>query len=117
MTEHGDQHTSDVRYDTSSRVPRVKEFASSVRRHRSIESVHWILDVVFAEDASRIRNGDATENFGFLLKFVISLLKRDASPGSLKEKRKTSRMEHRFPRKAAVHSGHLMRWPRHAARL
>jgi hypothetical protein len=50
--------------------------------------MHWILDVVFNEDASRIRNGDGTENFGFLRKFVLSLLKRDTSRGSLKGKRK-----------------------------
>ena len=43
---------------------------------------------VFGEDASRIRNGDGTENFGFLRKFVISLLKQDTSRGSLKGKRK-----------------------------
>ncbi len=88
MTEHGEKHTSEVRYYISSRDPKVKEFASSVRKHWSIESMHWILDVVFAEDASRIRNGDAAENFGFLRKFVISLLKRDTSQGSLKGKRK-----------------------------
>ena len=88
MTEHGGQHTSQVRYYISSREPKVKEFASSGRQHWSIESMHWVLDVVFGEDASRIRNGDAAENFGFLRKFVISLLKRDTSTGSLKGKRK-----------------------------
>jgi hypothetical protein len=38
--------------------------------------------------ASRFRNGAAAENYSFLRKFVISLLKRDTSPGSLKGKRK-----------------------------
>jgi len=88
ITERGGKQTSDVRYYISSRDPKVKEFASSVRKHWAIESMHWILDVVFAEDASRIRNGDGPENFGFLRKFVISLLKRDTSRGSLKGKRK-----------------------------
>lgn len=88
MTEQGGQHSSDVRYYITSRQPKVKEFASSVRNHWSIESMHWILDVVFREDASRIRNGDGTENFAFLRKFVIGLLKRDTSNGSLKGKRK-----------------------------
>jgi len=88
LTEQNGKQTSDVRYYISSRKPKVKEFASSVRQHWSIESMHWVLDVVFGEDASRIRNGDGTENFGFLRKFVISLLKRDTSPGSLKGKRK-----------------------------
>ena len=88
MTEHDGKQSSAVRYYISSRDPKVKEFAHSVRTHWSIESMHWVLDVVFGEDASRIRNGDGTENFGFLRKFAISLLKRDTSRGSLKGKRK-----------------------------
>ena len=82
------EETSEVRYYISSRAPKVKEFANSVRGHWAIESMHWILDVVFDEDSSRLRNGDSTENFGFLRKFVIGLLKRDTSKGSLKGKRK-----------------------------
>jgi predicted transposase YbfD/YdcC len=80
--------TSDVRYYIGSRDPKVREFAKSARGHWSIESMHWVLDVVFHEDSSRLRNGDSTQNFGFLRKFVISLLKRDTSKGSLKGKRK-----------------------------
>ena len=96
MTTCGEKQTSDVRYYISSRQPKVKEFAKSVRGHWSIESMHWILDVVFDEDASRIRNGDGTENFGFLRKFVIGLLKRDTSPGSLKGKRKRAGWSTKF---------------------
>ncbi len=59
------KETSEVRYYISSREPKVKEFAKSVRGHWSIESMHWILDVVFDEDSSRLRNGDSTQNFGF----------------------------------------------------
>lgn len=88
MTQTSDQHSSEVRYYILSRPPRVKEFATSTRSHWSIESMHWVLDVVFGEDASRLRNGAAAENYSFLRKFVISLLKRDTSPGSLKGKRK-----------------------------
>jgi predicted transposase YbfD/YdcC len=88
ITSIGNKHSSEVRYYITSRPPRVKEFAASVRSHWSIESMHWILDVVFAEDASRLRNGASTENYSFLRKFVISLLKRDTSSGSLIGKRK-----------------------------
>jgi len=88
-TTHSDgRHTSEVRHFITSREPRVKEFAESVRGHWSIESMHWVLDVVFSEDASQLKNGHATQNYGFLRKFVISLLKRDSSKGSLKNKRK-----------------------------
>ena len=95
-TECGGIETSDTRYYISSREPRVKEFAKSARGHWAIESMHWILDVVFGEDSSRLRNGDSTENFGFLRKFVISLLKRDTSRGSLKGKRKRAGWNTKF---------------------
>lgn len=88
LTTAGGKQTSEVRHYISSREPRVKEFATSVRGHWSIESMHWILDVVFREDDSRLRNGHATENFGLLRKFALSLLRQDTSPGSLKGKRK-----------------------------
>lgn len=96
QTGCGETQTSEVRYYISSRSPKVKEFAKSARGHWSIESMHWILDVVFGEDSSRIRNGDGTENFGFLRKFVISLLKRDTSRGSLKGKRKRAGWSTKF---------------------
>lgn len=92
----GEKATSEVRYYITSRQPRVREFAKSVRGHWLIESMHWILDVVFNEDASRIRNGDGAENFGFLRKFAISLLKRDTSRGSLKGKRKRAGWNTKF---------------------
>lgn len=88
LTTHDGEQTSEVRYFISSRPPRVHEFATAVRRHWSIESLHWVLDVVFGEDESRLRKGHATENFSCLRKFAVSLLKQDTSPGSLKGKRK-----------------------------
>ena len=95
ITKTGDKETSETRYCISSRVPKVGEFSASVRKHWGIESMHWILDVVFGEDASRfgedasrIRTGYAVENMSFMKKFVISLLKQDTSKTSLKGKRK-----------------------------
>jgi predicted transposase YbfD/YdcC len=87
-TEHQGKETSQVRHYISSRSAKVKDFATATRGHWQIESMHWVLDVVLGEDDSRIRNGDGAENFGCLRKFVLSLLKRDTSEGSLKRKRK-----------------------------
>lgn len=88
VTQHQGKETFDVRHYISSRSAKVKEFATATRGHWNIESMHWVLDVVLGEDDSRIRNGDGPENFGCLRKFVLSLLKRDTSEGSLKRKRK-----------------------------
>ena len=88
VTRVGDNETCEIRYFISSRPAKVSEFAKSVRKHWGIESMHWILDVVFGEDASRIRTGNATENMSFVRRFVTSLLKQDTSRSSLKAKRK-----------------------------
>jgi predicted transposase YbfD/YdcC len=89
INERDGKPASEVRYYISSLSAKVKTFAASVRSHWSIEnSLHWVLDMTFAEDASRIRAGHGTENFGFLRRFVISLLNRDTSQDSLRRKRK-----------------------------
>ena len=51
-------------------------------------SLHWVLDVTFHEDHSRIKKGNAPENFGLLRRLTLCLLKREAtSKRSIKGKR------------------------------
>lgn len=88
VTTRNGIETSEVRYYISSRAPKVSEFCKSVRKHWGIESMHWILDVVFGEDKSRLRVGNATENMSFVRRFVTSLIKQDTSRHSLRVKRK-----------------------------
>ena len=96
ITTVGDQQTSDVRYYIGSREPRVKEFATGTRSHWGIESMHWVLDVVFGEDDSRLRNGHIAENFSMLRKFALGILMQDTSEGSLKGKRKSAGWSNEF---------------------
>lgn len=88
VTEHNGIESVESRYYLMSAPLTAKQFARAVREHWQIESMHWMLDVTFREDASQITNGHGPENFGFLRRFVISLLKRDTSKGSLRGKRK-----------------------------
>jgi predicted transposase YbfD/YdcC len=74
-------------YITSSDQP-VVELAGGIRSHWGIENkVHWVLDVVFREDDSRVRAGHATENLGWLRRVALALLKQDDSKGSINGKR------------------------------
>lgn len=55
-------------------------FQKSVRTHWQIEnSCHWILDVAFREDDSRIRAGHAAENFSVMRKIALAFLKKDTT--------------------------------------
>jgi len=66
----------------------VKRLARAVRSHWSIEnSCHWSLDVTYREDDSRIRERHLTENFAWLNRFTLSLLKQHPRKTSLAMKR------------------------------
>ena len=52
-------------------------FAAAVRGHWSIENqLHWMLDVIFREDASRARKDNSPLNLNVLRKISLSVLKR-----------------------------------------
>jgi predicted transposase YbfD/YdcC len=67
----------ETRFYISSLRPRVQVFAEAVRGHWSVENnLHWVLDVAFQEDASRVRKDHGPENLGLVRRIALSLLKR-----------------------------------------
>jgi len=77
------------RYYLSSLPADAKLLNEVIRSHWAVEnSLHWVLDVTFGEDRSRIRKGNAPENFGLLRRLALCLLKQEAtSRRSIKGKR------------------------------
>jgi predicted transposase YbfD/YdcC len=69
-----------VTFFISSLPPRVKRIARHVRGHWGVEnSLHWVLDVTFAEDDSRIRKGSSPEIAGIFRRLALSILQQDTS--------------------------------------
>jgi predicted transposase YbfD/YdcC len=80
--------SEEVSYYIASSIAPLEELACGIRSHWGIENkVHWVLDVVFREDHSRVRAGHAAENLGWLRRVALALLKQDDGKDSIKCKR------------------------------
>ena len=55
----------------------MKRVAEGVRSHWGVESMHWMLDVVFGEDLSTKRIHNSAENFNIIRKLALNILKND----------------------------------------
>jgi predicted transposase YbfD/YdcC len=82
--------TTEIRhYLSSARLP-PERLAAAIRSHWRVENgLHWVLDVGFREDASRVRDRTAARNLALLRKIALNLARADGTlKASLKGKRK-----------------------------
>ncbi|HEY7547070.1 MAG TPA: ISAs1 family transposase [Blastocatellia bacterium] len=99
--EINEQVSEEKRYYLSSLSVDAVRLAEAIRGHWAIEnSLHWILDVVFREDDSRVRVGHAAENFALVRRIALNLLQQEKT---LKRGVKTKRL------KAALDDSYLLK--------
>ena len=81
---------SEIRYFLSSCTDHPAVLGQAIRTHWSIEnSLHWVLDVTFREEDSRVRDRRAARNVAVLRKIALNLVGRDRSTkASARAKRK-----------------------------
>ena len=78
-TENGDT-TTQTRYYITSLTNDARGLLNGARTHWGIEnSVHWVLDVAFGEDNSRVRVGNSAENFSILRRMALNMLKSETT--------------------------------------
>jgi predicted transposase YbfD/YdcC len=88
---HGtDKVESEIRYFLSSCRDDPTVLGAAIRAHWSIENaVHWVLDVTFREDDSRVRDRAAARNLALVRKIALNLIGRDrSSTASVRARRK-----------------------------
>ena len=81
---------SEIRYFLSSCPDTPAVLGQAIRSHWAVENaLHWVLDVTFREDDSRVRDRTAARNLALLRKVALNIVGRDtASKASVRARRK-----------------------------
>jgi len=88
-TELKDRGRFDTRYYISSADLTAEAAANAMRGHWGIENrLHWVLDVVFDEDQSRLRTGHGARNMAVVRHFAINLVRQAKDNKSIRLRRK-----------------------------
>ena len=92
--------TMEKRYYISSLSAKAGIILNAIRQHWRVENkLHWVLDICFNDDQSRIRKGNAPRNIAIIKKTVLNLLqiiKKSKPRVSLKAMRKLAGWDHDF---------------------
>jgi predicted transposase YbfD/YdcC len=102
-----DRGRFETRYYVSSAALSAASAAEAVRSHWAIEnSLHWVLDVTFGDDQSRLRTGHGAKNMAVVRHFAINLLRTVQDRLSIRLRRKSATWN---PDYLAKVLGHLSR--------
>ncbi|RPJ38865.1 MAG: ISAs1 family transposase [Planctomycetaceae bacterium] len=110
VTHRGAKSSDETHYYLTSLAPHASLSLGAVRAHWGIENgCHWVLDVIFHEDASRTWLHQADENLALLRKIALNLIRHHPAKGSLKGKRYRAALNTDFLLEIMQSSFNLMR--------
>jgi predicted transposase YbfD/YdcC len=95
--ERGDKIETERRSYISSRALSAAAFAEAARGHWAIENkLHWVLDITFGEDLSRLRAGHGAKNMAVVRHFALNLVRQIADKRSIKRRRKRAAWDPKY---------------------
>lgn len=101
--------TEETRWFISSLGLNGEQALNAVRNHWQVESMHWVLDMTFREDESRIRKMQGPLVFNVMRKIAMALFKRDETKtASMARKKKMAGLDDEY-RSTLLESGIKMR--------
>jgi predicted transposase YbfD/YdcC len=81
--------TRSRRFYITSAILDAKGLAAAARAHWGIENrLHWVMDVVFHDDMSRLRSGNAPQNIAAVRQIALNMIKNANDNASIKVRRK-----------------------------
>lgn len=89
-TEWRGKITQETRYFICSAPLTPQRAAEAIRAHWGVESLHWVLDVVFREDQSRLRRGHGAQNMALVRRLAFNLVRAGKGKLSIKTARKAA---------------------------
>lgn len=92
-----DRGYRECRYFVSSAPLAAERFAAIVRNHWRVENaLHWVLDVTFKEDLSRLRKGHGAHNMAVVRHFALNLVRALKDKRSIKRRRKQAAWDDQY---------------------
>lgn len=93
-----DKRETKTRYFIASLDANPKQLLHAIRAHWQIENgLHWVMDMAFREDESRVRKDHAPENFAIIRQVALNVLKQDTSLDiGISAKRKRAGWDHAY---------------------
>jgi predicted transposase YbfD/YdcC len=94
----GTEVSRETRYYLSSLAPSARTLNDAVRSHWGIENtVHWVLDLAFREDESRVRTGESAHNLAVLRHIALNLLRKEKTARcGIKARRLKAGWDHQY---------------------
>lgn len=85
--EIGETVEAETRFYITSRADKADKLGDVVRDHWAVESMHWLMDMVFRDDECRVRSDHAPANFTTIKHIAHNLLRRNPAKLSMTSKR------------------------------